>query len=349
LKIQDNFSQTIVCENEKILCEQSIKIEVNCTNFLKMSIINIQETKQKLYSQQFEKYITNTLLYRCMLKKSVVEKYFSTESSWSLFHDAFTDESYDPDNNYNIMKSEGDPLTSRAVYKYIKDKYPHINLLDWRSKTYANVRSKKFLGMIALKHFHCQYVLYGETLRDDFQNKIDRKAKLLDVKKYLTLYENTVIALCGAIGFIADTYLSNGTAESAVNNLIASYLSEITIPESYEEIKDPKTILKEAYFDFYWKNGSNNCRFSECLKVEELNEMSKKRYKKEIGSRLEKEIMDSTDKFICFGYLCMDNITRRLYAVGTGTSKDDSEQDCSAKLISYLEGTSKVRIVGFNG
>jgi dsRNA-specific ribonuclease len=306
-------------------------------------LINIEATKRLLYSKDFEKYILDTLLYRCLFKPIIVTKYFNTTEGWALFRQAFTNSSYDSKNNHELLESEGDPLVNRAIYKFIRDEMKHVDKLEWRTRLFGNFKSKQYLSQLAVQHDFQKFVLYGQETRDDFQKQLNKKVNLLEYNGYMSIYEDAVEALCGAIGRIGDKYLYNGTTEAACNNLIGSYMrdSDMThsFESSFEQSKDFKTRLKEDYFDEHWKTPSPSCEFKNCFETHKItgNPNVFRKYLEVFGTQADKSILNTKSGFLSYGYLCLDGKTKKFYAVATGGNANKAEQNVAEKLIHILD------------
>jgi len=176
-----------------------------------------------------------TFLTNTGIKKHYIETLL-TPKSLSYFRTAFTDPSYDEQNNYLFLREVGKLSYDCSLVWYFFDKFP--NLSDSKLTLLKNkTTSEHFMGV------YMKSVGMGEFIR--------RNPDLaLDDKTYQIVFE----AILGAIEFLSNENYKFGIGNMLVDKICAHYLDKIKFDESV--LVDFKTKLKERYFDLYKSTNS---------------------------------------------------------------------------------------------
>jgi len=284
--------------------------------------------------QDFINFIYNLLRFRCLLKEETVNKFFiENKESMQLLRQAFIHKSFDVVTNYELLEFEGDVIVNAAVVEYIRNTYPNIVSVKWNTRLKHILVSGKILSRMAIRNGFENYLLVDEELKERFDTFEDK----WDCEDYQAAYEDTVEALCGAIMRILNKHTVKGVGYVSCYNLISSFLQEEKISLEYEDVFDAKSRLKELFDANQW-NDVNGCRLNDCLFAMEKNEQAINRYRKELRNSVDNDIINSTDRFIAFGYACVDGNTgsKKLLAVATANKKKNAEQKAADEVIKRL-------------
>lgn len=285
--------------------------------------------------QDFINFVYNLLRFRCLLKEETVNKFFiENKESMQLLRQAFIHKSFDFVTNYELLEFEGDVIVNAVVVEYITDKYPNVVSVKWKTRLKHTLVSGKVLARMAIRNGFENFLLVDDELKQRFDTFADK----WDCEDYQAAYEDTVEALCGAIMRILKKYTANGVGYVSCYNLISSFLQEEKISLEYEDVFDAKSRLKEVFDAKQW-NSTPGCRLNDCLFVMEKNEQAINRYRKEMRNYSpDDNIINSTDRFIAFGYACTDGNpnSKKLLAVSTGNKKTNAEQKAAEKVIKRL-------------
>lgn len=301
--------------------------------------------------EDFRVFIKNILLNRCLLKKETVSKYFDTKDGLSLLRRAFTDTSYDAENNYELFETEGDVVLNHYVLVYIQKKF-EIKNVDKLTRIKHNVVSNKFIGDIALKNNFDTYLRFSEETAA-FKSKKKSNKKEFDYDSfYVGMAQDCVEALFGVIQHILITtpefQKHVGIAFEACYNLASSLLDEVTIPTEYEDVVDYKTRFKEFLDWKGWnKDARSECSLQNSIKTFDIDRdtSSQKYYKKTLNatSPLFKAAFveienEPSHKHMTLGFYCKDGTknTRKLLVVKTAPSKPAAEQLVAQELINII-------------
>lgn len=304
----------------------------------------------ELITPKFKNFIIGLLRFKCLLTELTVIKYFDNEEGLTLLRQAFIHKSRGK-TNYELLEFEGDVVVNLAVVEYIRNRYPHITNIDWNNRVKSNLISKRVLSQIAIENHFGEYVIYGDKMKELINNNDEEI--LLENSTYLGMYEDTVEALCGAITRILNNHTVIGVGYKACYNLISSFLNEIEIGTTYEEIYDPVSRLKLLFDSQGWnsKAGSHktDCTIKNCLLNYEVGESQQK----SIGYNLRyatktTEVIVSTNtgrkedaRGVAFGYVCLNgNIgSKTLYCVVYAVSKKKAKHiaaECVLKRLNQL-------------
>jgi len=289
--------------------------------------------------KSFDNFIYNILRYRCLLKEKTVNKFFiENKESMQLLDQAFIHKSFDAVTNYELLEFRGDVILNACVVEYITDTYPKIISVKWTTRLKHTLVSGKILARMAVRNGFEEFLQVSDELRERFNTFPDK----WDCEDYQAAYEDTVEALCGAISQILNKHTARGVGYVACYNLISSFLKEEPISLEYEDVFDAKSRLKEVFDAKKW-NDIPGCRLSDCLFAMEVNEKSLNKYvtesKKNKGfASNTNAIMSTNDRFIAFGYACIDGNPKNktLLSVATANKKKNAEQKAADEVINRL-------------
>ena len=290
-------------------------------------------------NQKFENFIYNILRFRCLLKEKTVNKFFiKNKESMQLLNQAFIHKSFDAVTNYELLEFRGDVIVNACVVEFITDNYPLIVSIKWNTRLKHTLVSGKVLARMAVRNGFEEFLQVSDELRERFNTFPDK----WDCEDYQAAYEDTVEALCGAISQILNKHTTKGVGYVACYNLISSFLKEEHISLEYEDVFDAKSRLKEVFDAKKW-NDIAGCRLSDCLYSMEVNEKSLDKYMKESSrnkgfANTNSSIVNSNDRFIAFGYACIDGNPKNktLLSVTTANKKKNAEQKAADEVIKRL-------------
>lgn len=282
---------------------------------------------------QFTNFVYTLLRFRCNLKESTVTRFFiENKESMTLFRQAFIHSSFDPETNYELLEFEGDGVIGSAVVQYIRRKYPDVVSVRFNTRLKHTLVSGKVLARMAIANGFEEFLVISA----DFQVYIESFPNKWDCEAYGAAYEDTVEATCGVIMSVLNKYTAQGVGDAACYNFISSLLDEYDISLKYEDLFDAKSRLKEI-FDAQGWNSVQACSLSKCLVTYELDDVSIEKYKREMGNRAEKSIIESNNAYITFGYACISpGSTKRTLLVVTTANTKQSEQDAAEFIITRL-------------
>lgn len=153
-----------------------------------------------------------------------------------MFSDAFTHSSADPINNYEVLETLGDNIVNKAVVQYLTRRFPQINcpagkeilsklkisLVNWKS--YSELAEKiGFLGHIYWNQRSKVPINVGKLQEDVFES------------------------FFGTVSYIIDSAFGIGQGYKVCYKILEKILNKKDISLKYEDIVDPKTIIKEIF------------------------------------------------------------------------------------------------------
>lgn len=173
------------------------------------------------------------LLERAKVKRKYIDT-LSTPASAAYFDTAFTDPSYDDTNNYLFLRSLGTLDLHRILVWYIFKKHPQV--------------TQKTLTLVKIN-------LLRDSKIGEFVESLGINTHILcDEKKNINikLSQNVFEAIVGAIAFIINHHKDY---KFGIGNVVASkvctyVLDKLDINIDRASLDNPKSKLKELYFDF---------------------------------------------------------------------------------------------------
>jgi dsRNA-specific ribonuclease len=289
---------------------------------VKPPIIKFDKTipaKKELFvvTPDFRNFILDILRYRCLLKESTVTKYFDNPETLSLFQQAFVHKSAGR-SNYELFEHRGDVVLNLAVVEYIKDKFPDITSVDWYT-----------LARIAMDNGFGKYIKWGpkmDTIIERYKDNLD------DADDYMGMFEDTVESLLGVINEICNDNFIRGVGYGACYSLIKSYLDNIEIKTSYQDVWDSISRLKELFDQQGWNN-TFDCNLQKNLLVYEIGKQDAIINHHLYGQPL---VKSDIDRFVAFGYVCINGGERKLLSIKTAGKKKDAKKLAAEETLKKL-------------
>lgn len=178
------------------------------------------------------------LLERAKVKRKYIET-LSTPASAAYFDTAFTDPSYDESNNYLFLRSLGTLDLHRILVWYIFKKHPHVT-----QKTLTLVKIN-LLRDSKIGQFVASLGINTHILCDEKRN----------ININIKLSQNVFEAIVGAVAFLIN---HNKDYKFGIGNIVADklciyVLDQLNINIDETSLEDPKTKLKQLYFDYNLK------------------------------------------------------------------------------------------------
>lgn len=181
-----------------------------------------------------------------MLKRANINQeyrdIFTNPENLTIFLTAFTDPSFDPLDNYQVLEFTGDGIIKGALSQYLPRRFPDLAIKVMRSKKGTSegplsklrryLEQRKTLSDFGLKLGFWDHVRADEKTRERL-----RKETL----------ENVYEAFIGALVEVVDKNVKRGLGYYYAYNFIEANLNEIDIEVSAETLDDPITRLNELY------------------------------------------------------------------------------------------------------
>jgi len=173
------------------------------------------------------------LLERAKVKRKYIDT-LSTPASAAYFDTAFTDPSYDDTNNYLFLRSLGTLDLHRILVWYIFKKHPQV--------------TQKTLTLVKIN-------LLRDSIIGKFVESLGINAHILcdeKISKLKKMSQNVFEAIVGATAFIINHHKDYkfGIGNVVTEKLCTYVLDQLDININNTSLEDPKTILKQLYFDF---------------------------------------------------------------------------------------------------
>ena len=179
-------------------------------------------------------------LIRSVLKKSKLKKKYidmlTDEDSMKSYSSAFTSDSVDEDNNYQVMEQLGDLTGNKFIVMYMYKRFPQLKCSEG-VKVVARLRinygSKNSFAEFARKLGFWTFISATNDLRQ---------------RKMKSLLEDVFEAFLGTTEDILDTRTGTiGVGNAIVYSILSNIFDEIDISLKYEDLYDSKTRLKELF------------------------------------------------------------------------------------------------------
>ena len=190
------------------------------------------------------------LLERANVKRKYIDT-LSTPASAAYFDTAFTDPSYDDANNYLFLRSLGTLELHRTLVWYIFKKHPQVT-----QKTLTLVKIN-LLRDSKIGEFVASLGINTHILCDEKRN----------ININIKLSQNVFEAIVGAVAFLINHHQDYkfGIGNVVTVKLCTYVLDQLNINVDETSLEDPKTKLKQLYFD-------HNLRTRKLLRKEERKE-----------------------------------------------------------------------------
>jgi dsRNA-specific ribonuclease len=166
-----------------------------------------------------------------------------SEESMIEYGKAFTSDTVDIDNNYQVYEQLGDVVINKFIVKYMYKKFPELRCSE------------------AVKIVSRMKIVYGS--KEEFFDI----AEPLGFKKFISateterkrqersLIEDVFEAFIGCTEDLLDNYTRQGVGNAICYDILTSIFDELPINIDYYELVDAKTILKET-FDVFKELGT---------------------------------------------------------------------------------------------
>lgn len=210
-------------------------------------------------TNDFIKFIRGLLKIGGLKKDHLVS--FTNKESMKIFRIAFTHPSYSLDFNYEDFEFGGDLTLNLCVGRYIKNRYPDIINVNWKSRMKHTLVSKKYLGLMAERHGFAKHFAFNiENMRKrrgpgKYTVMSEEVKKERERQQFLDMMEDTLEAFFGAIEEVAELHkLHFGVVDIAISkNIVFKFLDELKIDAyDYTLYFDPITRLKEIHDSHGW-------------------------------------------------------------------------------------------------
>lgn len=179
----------------------------------------------------FKNFINNTLIKG---KVSKVYRDMLTEpDSMSLYAQAFTSETIDSVNNYQILEQLGDLTGNKFIVTYMYERFPKLRCTDGVNIV-ARLRNK-YGAKLSFSEFARKLGFWEYISATVSQRSAQMKSLLEDVFE----------AFLGATEQIVDRHRRIGVGYAVVYDFLATIFDDIHISLEYNDLFDPITRLKE--------------------------------------------------------------------------------------------------------
>ena len=168
----------------------------------------------------------------------IKDKYISIltdTNGMKLYNKAFTSESVDSEDNYQVLEQVGDLSGNKIIVNYMYEKFPQLDCTEG-VKVVARLRinygAKQCFSEIARKLGFWNFISASNELRQ---------------RKMKSLLEDVFEAFLGATERLGDKIKRVGFGYAIVYDILASIFDEMDISLKYEDLYDAKTRLKELF------------------------------------------------------------------------------------------------------
>jgi dsRNA-specific ribonuclease len=181
----------------------------------------------------FKEMITS-FLNRGNLKAKYINLLTSDENM-TLYSQAFTSDTVNPDNNYEVFEQLGDVSANKFIVWYSYKRYPQLFCPS---------------GVPVVAHLRINYgakktfFKIGETL--GFWNFISASVDER-MRKKKDLLEDVFEAIIGVTEYILDNRFRPGVGYGIIYDIMTNIFNELEMSLEYEDLKSSKTRLKEIF------------------------------------------------------------------------------------------------------
>lgn len=183
--------------------------------------------------EKFKKLII-TILNRAKIAKKYMD-ILTNEESMNLFSIAFTAESADPENNYEMYEQLGDVSAGKFIVNYMYKRFPQLQCtktVKIIARLKINFGSRMTFSKISDDLGFWEFISASE------EERLRRRKDLL---------EDCLESFIGVTEQIIDNYTRYGVGYTVVYDILASFFDDINISLKYEDLYDAKTRLKELF------------------------------------------------------------------------------------------------------
>lgn len=211
------------------------------------------------------KELIKRLLKRAKLTDDIINNILNDVKYMNMFRQSFVHKTYDRNakENYEKVETLGDLALNMAIVNYIINNYPHIQSAHWLSNMkHRLVSGKSFSALAETEGFYPHIKMGREDktmLEEKIKSHVDMKRDIKDIKEYRSLLEDVFEAFTGTLQLVINdlSKMVAGPGYAVCYEFISSFLKQIEIPMTVEEVFDPISRVKEIYDSQGWPNKSN--------------------------------------------------------------------------------------------
>lgn len=181
----------------------------------------------------FKTYINNVLKNNKVPQK--FRRMLIDENSINIFHKAFTSDTVDIYNNYQMLEQIGDLSGNKFIVSYMYNRFPELQCsggVKIAARLRINYGAKQSFSEIARKLNFWPYISCTNDIRQ---------------RKMKSLLEDVFEAFLGAIETIIDNKTHIGVGYAIVYKFLSNIFDEMDISLRYEDLYDSKTRIKELF------------------------------------------------------------------------------------------------------
>lgn len=216
-------------------------------------------------------------------------------------------------NNYDIYKILGDNIFENFFVWYIVRKYPELK----------SANDVKIIARLKI-NYGPKHTFYKFAEEFGFEKYISASLYLYNNEKQKrNLLTEVMSAFIGATALILDNKISNGIGYSVCYDILKSLFDKenIQLPSKFEELNDPKTILKE-FFDKYDRIKIEKGYLSDLKLLPYLHTFDKENKINKITIKVQDRNLNNYETII---------------GEAEDTNKKNAEQNASINAIKYLD------------
>lgn len=181
----------------------------------------------------FKDFITKLLDFANMKDEYV--QFLTNSASMIEYGKAFTNETADAENNYEVYEQLGDLEANRFIVWYMYRRFPKLNCskaVKIVARLRINYGSKQTFSGIANDLGFWPFISASVETRET---------------RMKPLLEDSFEAFLGATAFMLDNHTQNGVGSAIVYDILETIFNKIPISLAYEDLYDAKTRLKETF------------------------------------------------------------------------------------------------------
>jgi len=157
------------------------------------------------------------------------------KSSINIFHKAFTSDTVDIHNNYQMLEQIGDLSGNKFIVNYMYNRFPKLQCpggVKIVARLRINYGAKQSFSEIARRLNFWPYISCTNDIRQ---------------RKMKSLLEDVFESFLGAMETIIDNKTHIGVGYAIVYNFLSTIFDKMNISLRYEDLYDSKTRLKELF------------------------------------------------------------------------------------------------------
>ncbi len=273
---------------------------------------------------EFKEFLFN-LLVKSKLKRKYID-YLVDDESMETYHKAFTSDTADEENNYQLFEQLGDISANKFLVWYMHKRFPQLNCsqgVKIVARLRINYGAKQSFFSIAESLGFWKYISASEEQRNRCKKP---------------LLEDTFEAFIGATEYLIDKKLREYVGYSVVSTILENIFNDINISLKYEDLYDAKTRLKEL-FDFYNQEIIGTVLYENEKNMDE--KLNTTKVYQIVGDK--KAIYDENNKI---KYIPSGRPAKKMFlGEGTASLKTDAEQRAANMALETFKARGIVKIV----